>query len=196
VSFDGGGGFGASSGPAWSANTDWQINASDYVTRATGTGISLATVDWVSRESIVGVTTSSFGDGTNVGVFVGWDPATKVGVGVRLARSGSPARFRAEIVRITANESNVLSYESCSDSTVTGANLTNGTRIIRLVYDPSDPGAGATATVQKTNGQAGTVSLTSTCSLAGASGTKAGLISFSADNTRFDNFIANIDSTA
>jgi len=172
--FNGGGSFTANSGPTWTADATWSNNSADYVTRATGSGLSSARVPWLTRSSTVGVTISGYGTSVNAGVLSGANASGTSGVAALLYYSGS---YRFAIFRIDGTTATLCS---------TSANLAStGNRTITLTYNPST-GNPASATITGTNG----TTLTSNCSLSTANGTYAGLHSGSATTARYDNFSA------
>lgn len=172
--FNGGAGFATDNGPTWAADSSWSNNTSDYVTRATGSGLSAARVGWLTRRNTVGVTVSGYSTTVNAGVLSGANASGTSGVAAVLYYSGS---YRFAIFRIDGTNATLCS---------TSANLAStGTRTITLTYNPST-GNPASATINGTNG----TTLTSNCSLSSAGGAYAGLFSASATTARYDNFTA------
>lgn len=172
--FNGGGGMVIDAGPTWVANANWSNSSADYVTRASGSGVSTARVPWLTRRSTVGVTVSSYGTTVNTGVVTGADAAGTSGVAAVLYYSGG---YRFGIFRIDGSTATACSTPATLSVT--------GTRTITITHNPST-GAAATASITGTGG----TTITSTCSLSSASGAHAGLYSGSPSTARYDNFSA------
>ncbi|MGI9578343.1 MAG: hypothetical protein ACR2OH_09105 [Microthrixaceae bacterium] len=187
--FHGGQSWGADEGPMWNtytggvASTDWVNESSNFLRRPVGGLSSTALVPYLVRESRVRIDMRQLSTTTVGGVMSGADPTGTTGLTAVGFWDGSTYRFG--IVLFTSGTASL-----CSPLVDIGAAAGNRWRI-EMTFAPASGGPAA-ATLVKAGGGGGSFSVTSTCSTVAASGSHAGIMSYSADNTRYDNFLARL----
>lgn len=180
-------------GPEWQGTLSGGPNASQWTfignraERNSGnSNYSTLLVPYLLRETIATVEVrqlASAGTDTQTGLLVGSNVNGTSGISASLWYN---AGWEFSLWRHDgANSSSLCS----SQATVTGPASNTTTYTIELTYDPTNPGHGAAASLSRSGG--GNWNLSSTCSLATATGQYVGLASYESSAARYDNFAAD-----
>ena len=184
--------------PNWAATTGtsgWQIDPGDWA-KCGAAGFSAARIPWMTRSSVVqvslpSVVASPTASNTASGIFMLGDSGAATAVGARLVRNPnagtSSDRWRFELITLASSTATVQSSVNLFSNSTSNptAPLT-----MKLTYSSGSP---KTMTALLTDGGSGSWSLTLNPVPPGSlGGNYAGLLSFQASATQFDNFQASM----